>query len=109
MNEVSVPIGMEDGINFHENDASKATLVLSAPTKDFVYVSGSFNNYNPGEEFLMNQDPTTGKFWLEINNLTQPKLIPINTGFMMSDPVERFASNCQNCRPLLYACFVSVR
>ena len=69
LNEVSVPIGMEDGINFHENDASKATLVLSAPTKDFVYVSGSFNNYNPGEEFLMNQDPTTGKFWLEINNL----------------------------------------
>ena len=74
LNEVSVPIGMEDGINFHENDASKATLVLSAPTKDFVYVSGSFNNYNPGEEFLMNQDPTTGKFWLEINNLTPTQI-----------------------------------
>jgi glycosidase len=70
LNEVSVPTGMEDGINYHENDATKATLVLSAPEKGFVYVAGSFNNYNPGEDYLMNQDPATGKFWLELNNLT---------------------------------------
>lgn len=68
--EVSVPAGMEDGINYHENDATKATLVLSAPEKSFVYVAGGFNNYDPGEDYLMNQDPATGKFWLELNNLT---------------------------------------
>lgn len=70
LNEVSVPTGMEDGINYHENDATKATLVLSAPEKGFVYVAGSFNNYDPGEDYLMNQDPATGQFWLELNNLT---------------------------------------
>lgn len=61
--------GLEDGINYNTSDASKATLVLTAPGKDFVYVAGSFNNYQPGTNYLMKKDPSTNKFWLELTGL----------------------------------------
>lgn len=62
--------GLEDGINYNSSDATKATLVLTAPGKDFVYVAGSFNNYVPDNSYAMKKDPTTGKFWLELTGLT---------------------------------------
>ncbi|GAA4031580.1 hypothetical protein GCM10022386_14470 [Flavobacterium cheonhonense] len=62
--------GLEDGINYNATDAAKATLVLDAPGKDFVYVAGSFNNWQPGTNYLMKKDPGTGKFWLELTGLT---------------------------------------
>jgi 1,4-alpha-glucan branching enzyme len=65
----ALSIGLEDGINYNPTDATKATLVLNAPGKDFVYVAGSFNNWNPGTSFAMKKDPTTGKFWLELTGL----------------------------------------
>lgn len=58
-----------DGINYN-SDTSKATLVLDAPGKDFVYVAGSFNNYQPDGTFAMKKDATSGKFWLELTGLT---------------------------------------
>jgi hypothetical protein len=36
-----MPTGLLDGIIIN---ASKATLVLDAPLKDFIYVAGSFND-----------------------------------------------------------------
>jgi 1,4-alpha-glucan branching enzyme len=63
-----MPAGMVDGINYTSN--TSATLVLNAPLKDFVYVAGSFNNWQPGTPYAMKKDPTNGKFWLEINGLT---------------------------------------
>ncbi len=65
-----MPADLEDGINYNSTDASKATLVLSAPLKDFIYIAGSFNNWQPDRSYAMKQDPNTGKFWLELNNLT---------------------------------------
>ncbi|WP_298417368.1 alpha-amylase family glycosyl hydrolase [uncultured Kordia sp.] len=65
----AMPAGMEDGINY-DVDTSKATLVLDAPNKDFVYVAGSFNNWQPDGTYAMKKDGTTGKFWLELNGLT---------------------------------------
>ncbi len=65
-----MPADLEDGINYNSTDASKATLVLSAPLKDFIYIAGSFNNWQPDRLYAMKQDPNTGKFWLELNNLT---------------------------------------
>ena len=35
----AVPAGVEDGINYNPSDATRATLKLSAPGKDFVYVA----------------------------------------------------------------------
>jgi Alpha amylase, catalytic domain/Secretion system C-terminal sorting domain len=61
--------GLEDGINYNASDPTKATLVLDAPGKDFVYVAGSFNNYQPGNSYAMKKDPTSGKFWLELTGL----------------------------------------
>ena len=61
---------LEDGINYNTTDNSKATLVLNAPGKDFVYVAGSFNNWQPTSAYAMKKDPATGKFWLELSGLT---------------------------------------
>ncbi|WP_420570911.1 alpha-amylase family glycosyl hydrolase [Kordia sp.] len=65
----ALPTGLEDGINYNA-DTSKATLVLDAPNKDFVYIAGSFNNWQPDASYAMKKDATTGKFWLEIDGLT---------------------------------------
>ncbi len=58
-----------DGINYTLGDDSKVTLVLTAPLKDFVYVAGSFNSWQPTSAYAMKKDPSTGKFWLEITGL----------------------------------------
>jgi 1,4-alpha-glucan branching enzyme len=60
---------LQDGINYNSADATKATLVLNAPFKDFVYVAGSFNNYQPSAADAMKKDPTSGKFWIELTDL----------------------------------------
>lgn len=66
----ALPSGsLEDGVNYDPADPTKATLVLNAPFKDFVYVAGSFNNYQPGNAYAMKKDPTSGKFWLELTGL----------------------------------------
>nr|WP_315157877.1 alpha-amylase family glycosyl hydrolase [uncultured Flavobacterium sp.] len=67
----TIPAGLVDGINYNPTDATKATLVLDAPLKDFVYVAGSFNNWQPGNAYAMKKDATSGstKFWLELTGL----------------------------------------
>ncbi|MFV8270702.1 alpha-amylase family glycosyl hydrolase [Flavobacterium sp. GT2N3] len=65
----TMPTGLVDGINYTTADATKATLVLDAPFKDFVYVAGSFNNWQPTSAFAMKKDPVSGKFWLELTGL----------------------------------------
>lgn len=65
----AMPAGLVDGINYNASDVTKATLVLDAPLKDFVYVAGSFNNWQPTSAYAMKKDPSSGKFWLEITGL----------------------------------------
>jgi 1,4-alpha-glucan branching enzyme len=65
----ALPVNQLDGINY-SSDHTKATLVLNAPLKDFVYVAGNFNNWQPTSSHAMKKDPATGKFWLEITGLT---------------------------------------
>lgn len=60
----ALPAGMRDGINYHTGDNTKITLVLNAPGKDYVYVAGSFNNWQPTSAYAMKKDGT--KFWLEL-------------------------------------------
>ena len=64
----AMPAGLVDGINYN-TDATKATLVLDAPLKDFVYIAGSFNNWQPTGAYAMKKDPSSGKFWLELTGL----------------------------------------
>ncbi len=68
--ELAMSSNLVDGINYNPTDATKATLVLDAPLKDFVYVAGSFNNWQPTSAYAMKKDPTTGKFWIELTGLT---------------------------------------
>ena len=67
----TIPTGLIEGINYNAGDATKATLVLDAPEKDFIYVAGSFNNWQPGPTYAMKKDATAGstKFWLELTGL----------------------------------------
>jgi len=59
----ALPSGaLEDGINYDPTDTSKATLVLTAPGKEFIYVAGSFNNWQPNSSYAMKKDPTTSNF-----------------------------------------------
>lgn len=67
---VAMASGLEDGINYNPSDPTKATLILTAPGKDFVYVAGSFNNWQPNTSYAMKLDPISGKFWLELTGLT---------------------------------------
>lgn len=66
----TMPENLEDGINYNTSDLTKATLVLSAPGKDFVYVATDLNNYTTDSDYLMKADPDTGKFWIELTGLT---------------------------------------
>ncbi len=69
-NAQAMPAGLEDGINYNPTNSARATLVLNAPGKDYVYVAGSFNEYQPSANYAMKKDPATGKFWLELLGLT---------------------------------------
>lgn len=66
----ALPAGLVDGINYNTTDATKATLVLDAPLKDFIYIAGSFNNWQPTNGYAMKKDPASTKFWLELTGLT---------------------------------------
>ncbi|WP_072781308.1 alpha-amylase family glycosyl hydrolase [Flavobacterium haoranii] len=66
----ALPTGLDLGINYNSSDNSKATLVLNAPGKDFVYVAGSFNYWQPTAAYAMKKDPSSSKFWLELTGLT---------------------------------------
>lgn len=58
----------EEGINYIDDNT--AILVLYASGKDFVYVAGSFNNYEPDISYAMRRDVSRNLFWLEITGLT---------------------------------------
>ncbi len=66
--EENIPSGIHNGINYHEDDNTKATLVLVAPNKKNVYVLGDFNNWELNQNYLMKRDGD--RFWLTIENLT---------------------------------------
>ena len=68
--ESPVPAGMKDGINFNPSDDSKVTLVLFAPGKEFVYLLGSFNNWEKENNYLLKKDSAKNRFWIELTGLT---------------------------------------
>lgn len=63
--EAVKPAQYKKGINYLSD--SKVALVLWAPLKDFVFVLGDFNNWEPSNNYLMKKDGDY--FWLEIENL----------------------------------------
>ena len=65
-----LPSGLKKGINYHDNDLTKVTLVLEAPGKEFVYAVGDFNNWQPSSDYLMKKTPDGELFWIELTGLT---------------------------------------
>ncbi len=64
-----MPTTYQDGITYIDDNT--AVLVLYATGKDFVYLAGSFNNYQPDSNYAMKKDPTrNNKFWIELTGLT---------------------------------------
>ncbi|MEM9678761.1 MAG: alpha-amylase family glycosyl hydrolase [Bacteroidota bacterium] len=66
----ALPSGIESGINYNDSDDTRAILAVDAPLKDFVYVAGSFNNWQPDSNYAMKKDPSSDKFWIELTGLT---------------------------------------
>lgn len=64
----ALPAGAKDGINYLSPTA--ATLALQAPRKDFVYVIGSFNNWQIDTNYFMKRTPDSSRYWITLNNLT---------------------------------------
>ena len=60
----AIPSDLVQGINYYDNDLSKVTLVVEAPFKDFIYVAGSFNDYEPDSEYAMKKDSNSDLFWI---------------------------------------------
>ena len=84
--EAPIPPNLVGGINY-SSDATKATLVLSAPGKDFIQIAGSWNNYTPTNADVMKRDPSTGKYWLELTGLTSGQIETYQYWVYDTDPI----------------------
>jgi hypothetical protein len=65
----AMPTNLVDGINYNPTDATK-TGCLDAPLKDFVYVAGSFNNWQPTSAYAMRKDLQLVNSGLQVNRLS---------------------------------------
>ncbi len=65
----SRPAGLLTGINYIDNQS--ATLIIYAPYKNYIFVTGDFNKWYPENSFQMKKDGDY--FWLTIGNLTPQK------------------------------------
>ena len=61
------PSGLKRGVNVI--DANTATVVLYAPYKEFVYLMGDFNDWEPSNSALMKKDGDY--FWLTLTGLDE--------------------------------------
>jgi hypothetical protein len=67
--EEAIPEFWRKGINYPSD--TSAALVLFAPFKEFVFVLGDFNNWQPENTYQMKKDGD--HFWLEITGLESGK------------------------------------
>jgi glycosidase len=65
----SRPAGLQAGINYIDDQS--ATLIVYAPAKNNIFVTGDFNDWALDNSFQMKKDGDY--FWLKIENLTPKK------------------------------------
>ena len=63
------PSGIQDGINYIDDQS--ATLIIYAPNKNNIFVTGDFNNWLPDNLYQMKKDGDY--FWLKVGNLVPKK------------------------------------
>lgn len=66
-----LPSGVKDGINY--TGSTSATLVLHAPYKNYVFVTGDFTNWLPCDKGFMKRTSDGERYWAEIDGLTPGK------------------------------------
>lgn len=94
------PAGLEDGIT--RNPDGSVTLSLFAPSKEYVYVIGSFNDWTPKSAYLMNveqQGSDSTWFWIELDNLgTQDHAFQylVDGNIRISDPYSELVLDPYN-------------
>ena len=96
--EEVIPSNLEDGVNY-DTDQTKATLVLSAPGKEYIQVAGSFNNYEPTTADVMKRDPNTGQYWLELTGLTAGQTETYQYWVFDTDPISNSPSLVKTADP----------
>lgn len=96
-----IPNGMIEGINYNPSDPTKATLVLNAPGKEFVYVVGSFNNYQKSNSYLMKKDSTadSNKFWIELTGLTPGQIETYQYWVYDNNPIANSPTEVKTADP----------
>ncbi|MCA0389082.1 MAG: T9SS type A sorting domain-containing protein [Bacteroidetes bacterium] len=67
----AVPAGMKDGINY--TSSTSATMVLYAPTKQFVYFIGDMNGWEIDPAYELYKSPDGFRYWVTLNGLTPGK------------------------------------
>lgn len=66
----TMPSWMQQGLSTNPTDNTSVGLALYAPYKDYVYVIGSFNNWELSSNYVMHRDSNDPDlFWIEIKNL----------------------------------------
>ncbi len=60
--------GLKDGINYIDDNS--VVLVLYAPEKEFVFVNGSFNNWELSLANQMYKTNSGKRFWIQLNGLS---------------------------------------
>lgn len=63
------PAGLQAGINY--TDDQSATLIVYAPAKNNIFVTGDFNNWELDNNYQMKKDGDY--FWIKIENLVPQK------------------------------------
>jgi len=67
----SLPAGMKDGINY--NSSSSVTLVLHAPYKNYVFITGDFTGWHISDKGYMKRTPDGERYWIRIDGLESGK------------------------------------
>ncbi len=66
-----LPAGLRPGINY--TSVTSATLALFAPYKEFIYLIGDFNDWQPETNYFLKRDSVNADsviWWIEINSLS---------------------------------------
>jgi 1,4-alpha-glucan branching enzyme len=64
-----LPSGVKDGIQYPSDDS--VTFVLYAPGKNFIYLTGDFNDWMPDSIYMMKKDGD--RFWVTTGGLVPEK------------------------------------
>jgi hypothetical protein len=83
-----LPAGLKDGINY--TAPTSATLVLHAPYKRYVFVTGDFTGWVARETGYMKRTPDGERYWLEVTGLKPGKEYRfqylVDTSLYIADP-----------------------